>query len=339
MRRGRGGRLPAHHRAARARRLLAPAVRIETGVDSGDEISPYYDSMIAKLIARGPTATRRRALAAGLRETTVIGLTTNLQFLHELLHWPADAGRELPHAADRRACRRAECRVECRGRRRRTVGAPGRRGAALARRAACGRPALGCWSEAAGFTGWRLGRGAVAPAPLPSVVLGSGRSEWPVRYAAPAPDGRTALAIGEQALQAALVGAHALPALAAGRRLLSLDGRVLEVALADVPGGVEVVSALGRSVFECTPYLGGALGEEGAGGLLLAPMMGKVVAVRAAAGAAIASGQTVIVLESMKMELHVSAPFDGTVATIRCAVGDMVERHQPLAEVAPSAAS
>jgi len=39
------------------------------------------------------------------------------------------------------------------------------------------------------------------------------------------------------------------------------------------------------------------------------------------------------------MELHVSAPFDGAVASIRCVVGDMVERHQHLGEVAPIAAS
>jgi 3-methylcrotonyl-CoA carboxylase alpha subunit len=46
-------------------------------------------------------------------------------------------------------------------------------------------------------------------------------------------------------------------------------------------------------------------------------------------------GQTLIVLESMKMELHVNAPFDGTLAQLRCKVGDMVERHQVLAEVVP----
>ena len=60
---------------------------------------------------------------------------------------------------------------------------------------------------------------------------------------------------------------------------------------------------------------------------------------KAAAGDAVSTGQTVIVLESMKMELHVSAPFDGAVASIRCVVGDMVERHQHLGEVAPIAAS
>jgi 3-methylcrotonyl-CoA carboxylase alpha subunit len=64
-------------------------VRVESGVDSGDEISPHYDSMIAKLIAHGPDReSARRALVAGLRESTVIGLVTNLEFLHELLEWP-----------------------------------------------------------------------------------------------------------------------------------------------------------------------------------------------------------------------------------------------------------
>jgi 3-methylcrotonyl-CoA carboxylase alpha subunit len=315
------------------------AVRVESGVDSGDEISPHYDSMIAKLIARGPNRdAARRALAAGLREVTVVGLTTNLQFLHELLHWPQtlDASFHTRLIDERVAA----------GPGRAAGAAPAEpvepmehlAAAALhwlqAQRAAT--PPLGCWSEPASFTGWRLGTGTVAPAPLPSVVLAAGGSEWPVRCAAPAADGHTELRLGEQTVRAA---ATALPMLGPGRRLLQLDGRVLEVAVAGVSGGVEVVSALGRSVFACTPYLGGALGEESADGLLLAPMMGKVVAVKAGPGVAVAAGQTVIVLESMKMELHVSAPIDGTVATIRCAVGDMVERHQPLAEVAPGAAS
>ena len=115
-----------------------------------------------------------------------------------------------------------------------------------------------------------------------------------------------------------------------------VDGRGIEKLRA---AGIEVVSALGRSVFGCTPYLGGALGEEGAGGALLAPMMGKVVALKAAPGDAVGAGQTVIVLESMKMELHVSASIDGTLTLLNCAVGDMVERHQRLAEVTPAATS
>jgi len=60
-----------------------------------------------------------------------------------------------------------------------------------------------------------------------------------------------------------------------------------------------------------------------------------IVALKGAVGDAVKIGQTVVVLESMKMELHVTAPFDGSVAAVRCKVGDMVERHQVLAEVAP----
>ena len=144
------------------------------------------------------------------------------------------------------------------------------------------------------------------------------------------------LLLAEQSVAAAL---HVPAALASGRRLLHVGQRVIEVAVAEVAAGIEVVSALGRSVFGCTPYLGGALGEEGAGGALLAPMMGKVVALKAAPGDAVGAGQTVIVLESMKMELHVSAPIDGTLTLLNCAVGDMVERHQRLAEVTPAATS
>ena len=62
-------------------------------------------------------------------------------------------------------------------------------------------------------------------------------------------------------------------------------------------------------------------------------MLPELVAVKAAVGETVAVGQTVIVLESMKMELHVTAPFEGSVSSLRCRVGDMVERHQVLAEV------
>jgi 3-methylcrotonyl-CoA carboxylase alpha subunit len=67
-----------------------------------------------------------------------------------------------------------------------------------------------------------------------------------------------------------------------------------------------------------------------------------VVAIRARAGDRVQSGQTVIVLESMKMELHVDALFDATVRSVRCALGEMVARGAVLAEVSaeePAAAS
>jgi acetyl/propionyl-CoA carboxylase alpha subunit len=76
--------------AGRIERLrLPPSVRVESGVEEGDEIGTGYDPMIAKLIASG--ATRDEALdrlAAALAETEVTGVTTNLPFLRWLVAHP-----------------------------------------------------------------------------------------------------------------------------------------------------------------------------------------------------------------------------------------------------------
>ena len=303
-------------------------VRIESGVDSGDDISPHYDSMIAKLIAHGADReAARRALGAGLRASTVIGLVTNLEFLHELLEWPetrdatfhtrliderhaqrggvlAPAAPPLEHLAAAALHWLAQQRAES--------------------------PALGCWTLWDGFTGWRLASGPMQAAPQPALVLKVGAAEWPVRFSMRDADGVCALVIGEQTVNAAL------QPLAGGRCLLQCGGRALELTIRGDARQVELASALGSSVFTAQPYLGGVAADAAASGQLGAPMMGKVVAVKAEVGEAVALGQTVIVLESMKMELHVSAPFEGRLSGLRCRVGDMVERHQVLAEVSPA---
>ncbi|MDI3509356.1 MAG: 3-methylcrotonyl-CoA carboxylase alpha subunit [Betaproteobacteria bacterium] len=302
-------------------------VRIESGVDSGDEISPHYDSMIAKLIAHGADReSARRALVAGLRESTVIGLVTNLEFLHELLEWPEtrDATFHTRLIDERHAQRGVVA----------PTAPPLEHLAAAAlhwlaqRRAES--PALGCWTLGDGFTGWRLRSGPIQAAPQPVLVLKAGAAEWPVRFSMCDDQGSHALVIGEQQVSATL------QPLVAGRFLLQCGGRALELTIRGDARQVELASALGSGVFTAQPYLGGDAADAAASGQLGAPMMGKVVAVKAAVGETVAIGQTVIVLESMKMELHVTAPFDGSLSSLRCRVGDMVERHQVLAEVSPA---
>ncbi len=160
-------------------------------------------------------------------------------------------------------------------------------------------------------------------------MLKDGEAEWPVRFSTRDANAACTLVIGEQEVSATL------QPLAAGRSLLQCGGRALELTIRGDARQVELSSALGSSVFTAQPYLGGAAGDAAASGQLGAPMMGKVVAVKAAVGEMVAIGQTVIVLESMKMELHVTAPFEGSLSSLRCRVGDMVERHQVLAEVSP----
>jgi biotin carboxyl carrier protein len=74
----------------------------------------------------------------------------------------------------------------------------------------------------------------------------------------------------------------------------------------------------------------------GAGGdSLVAQMPGQVVDVAVAEGDTVSAGQTLIVLEAMKMEIRVSAPHDGTVKQVLVKKGDVVEREQLLIEVLP----
>jgi propionyl-CoA carboxylase alpha chain len=70
------------------------------------------------------------------------------------------------------------------------------------------------------------------------------------------------------------------------------------------------------------------------GGSLLAPMPGVIVRVLAEAGAAVAAGQPLVVLEAMKMEHTVTAPSDGVLAEVRTTAGQQVEAGQVLAVVA-----
>ena len=68
-----------------------PGVRVDSAIESGSEVPPYYDSMIAKVIAHGATrAEAVRRLTAALRGAELIGPVTNRDLLLELLSWVAD---------------------------------------------------------------------------------------------------------------------------------------------------------------------------------------------------------------------------------------------------------
>ena len=74
-------------------------------------------------------------------------------------------------------------------------------------------------------------------------------------------------------------------------------------------------------------------GASAGSGQLTAQMPGQVTAVEVSAGDSVTAGQTLVVLEAMKMEIRVTAPTDGLVKAVHVSVGDVVERGQTLVEI------
>ena len=318
------GFLPAAGRIELAR-FPGPPLRVESAVESGDAVSGEYDSMLAKLIAHGPTReVALAALDAGLSDTVLLGVPTNLHLLRRLLALPETRGSSFhtrliderfgaggaalePALPLEHLCAAALFWLE---QQRRAAGAD-----------------LGCWGAWEGFTGWRLGDATREPAAQPSLRLQSGARQWAVRFGRPDADGGRALDIDGESRHAAL---HALGAQV---HLLHAGAVALRLTLCGDARRLQVASALGMHAFDCLPWLGGATLDAPPSGQLVAPMMGRVVALRAAPGEALHAGQTVVVLESMKMELHVNAPCDARLHSLCCRLGDMVERGAVLARL------
>ena len=101
--------------------------------------------------------------------------------------------------------------------------------------------------------------------------------------------------------------------------------------------GTRVVAFENGSAFDISAFARAGSGSGPASdGTLRAPMPGKIVATPAKPGDVVTKGQSLIVLEAMKMEHALVAPFDGVVATIGAAVGEQVSADTVLAVVTPS---
>lgn len=115
---------------------------------------------------------------------------------------------------------------------------------------------------------------------------------------------------------------------------LELDGRRTRVCVAR--NGDRRFAAIGSSAFELTKVERGSARNtqhDAGSGTLDATMPGQVVAVAVTEGETVVRGQTLVLLEAMKMELRVTAPHDGHVVHIRVHVGQVVERGQQLLEL------
>jgi propionyl-CoA carboxylase alpha chain len=290
-------------------------VRVDSGFESGSVVSPYYDAMLAKVIAHAPS--RREAAAtleSALRRSRMHGVITNRDLLVAVLrNTEFLSGRTDTAFLDRNPpADLARSPLDDGGRRAHALAA------ALAVQA---RNRAAARVQAQLPSGWRNN-----PSQPQSLVLRDAAcNELTVSYAL----GRGGLraTVDETAVE---VVVHTVTAATAD---LAIDGvrRTYTVALGlDV---VDVDSPLGSSSYTIVPRFPDHSADAVAGSLV-APMPGSVVRVLVEVGTTVVPGQALVVLEAMKMEHTVSAPSEGAVTDVRVIAGQQVEAGAVLVVVA-----
>ena len=287
-------------------------VRVDDGVREGDAISPFYDSMIAKLIVHGDT--RAQALARldqALAQTQIVGLSTNVQFLRHVVHSDAFAAAQLDTALIERE--KAVLFDQT------AVPTPLAVAIAVAQQLQS-EQALQGNDPFSRRDGWH----SHASVRRSFVFLqGSNTVNAVLTYGR---DGALQLQVGasEGALQWRAQG-DALLVEFAGER---------STAQVHTAGDARhIFTPRGAAVLELQDPLAHAGEGHSEGGRLTAPMPGKVVSFAVKAGDAVTQGQTLAVMEAMKMEHTIAAPADGVVQELLYAPGDQVAEGAELIRI------
>jgi len=306
------GFLPATGRIDALHFPPSEAVRVDTGVRSGDDISIHYDPMIAKLTVRAKDRTQAVAeLNQALARTAVFGLVTNLPLLRGIARHPDFVAGRFDTGFIERELKTLLTRP--------TLSAPAL--AAAAASALSGLDASGPWQG----DGWRLGgtRGLHYMA----------RESSGAEHALTVSGSVEAFTLGfdgkEHAIRARHLGSQGWTVTADGRAHAAEvfgNGSDVQVALDGVAYNFNLASPYAPKT--------GRVTDEAAHPL--SPMPGRVVAVRVKAGDRVEPGQALMVLEGMKMEYTVKATVAGIIEKVLHEQGAMVEAEAPLVDIKPA---
>jgi 3-methylcrotonyl-CoA carboxylase alpha subunit len=297
----------------------ADGLRIDAGYRSGDAVSPYYDAMLAKVIAWAPT--RQAAidkLNRGLEETDVRGIVTNIPFLSALVTHPdvranaIDTGfieRELKNLTD-------------------VSGAPGNLELCAAVAAILCDEQKAARAEARSpwrTFGWMpVGRRTR----VFSFRQGPGAEQKvTLQYG----NGPSTVSIGDRGCVFAFSPADE------GGFDMTLDGVKSHVVSVIEGHELYLRTQNGRFELHWVDPFGGETEEQVGEDKIVAPLPGTVVALLAEVGATLEKGAPILTLEVMKMEQTLRAPFAGVLKKLKCKVGDIVGEGVELAEVEPAA--
>ena len=293
-----------------------PSVRWDTGVEEGSHVGVDFDPMLAKVVAHGPTRSEAAGrLALALERMHLGGVTTNRDFLVATLRHEAFlAGDTTTDFIERNAPAMGS-----------TVAAATTQQLAIA---------AAMWLQGDNRasarvldripSGWRNAR-----MPAQHVALAVDDVEHDIGYRRRR-DGSFAVEGG----QVAIVHRWSPDDLD-----VEVDGirRTVRITLAAGPSGEHLHLTGGgtTTTFRVVPRFS-VPGSEAPSGGLVAPMPGRVLEIRAAVGDTVTKGQTMLLLEAMKMEHHMTAPFDGTVTEVRVATGDQVDNGSVLLVIHPA---
>ena len=300
-----------------------PGVRLDSGVETGSVVSHHYDSMLAKLIVHAPDrAGAIRQAVAAIDTFAVGGVGLNLTYQRALLTHPEfQAFRHhtsgLPEMFPDGW----------------TEPEPDEQSTALAAIALHLHLAPSDQSPWQSLGGWRL-TGAAGRLGMASYWHNS--SDGPVRVSS-----------GASQLAAILTNdthcAVEAPGLNAGRLSGHVDGvpfsRVAHVERTGDCWTVHLQTPTGMTTHQFQTlqdrHLRRSSGEAAGDDTLTAPMPGAVAEIRVAPGDRVAAGDTLVVLEAMKLLQSLPAPVAGVVAEIYCAPGDTVAGNAPLVKLDP----
>lgn len=324
------GFLPGSGRLEKLRLPQTDAhVRLDSGVVEGDTVTIFYDPMIAKLIVHDtdrPTALAR--LRAALAACDIAGPKSNVEFLERLVRHPAvvegriDTGYLDRHLDEFMA-----------------VAGDDDHGHLLAaavaqllaqehdtrQRAAGSSDPSSPWAIA---DGWRLGHAGQR-----SLAFLQGEHRHELHAQGSGGDYRIDLLGRTHAVEGARIGTDGGLSLRLdghGRRFtFAMDRLVDGTQRVTVHDGERRLRLVGVPMYRHERSATGDAGHQ-----VLAPMPGRVVLVRAAAGDTVEAGQELMVIEAMKMELSLKSPRAGTVAQVRAASGDFVEADAVLIALA-----
>ena len=294
-------------------------VRIDDGYREGDAVSPYYDAMLAKVIAWAPT--REAAidkLNRALEETDVRGVVTNIPFLSALVTHPTVRANAIDTGFIERELKNLTATVATSG--------DLELGAAVAailadeQKAARGEP-HSPWRT----FGWMpVGRRQRAF----SFRQGQGTEQKVIlQYG----NGPSILAIGNREL------AFAYSSIGEGEINLTLDGAMSRIVCGVEGHELYLRTRHGRFELHWVDPFGGETEEQVGEDKIVAPLPGTVVALLAEEGTRLEKGAPILTLEVMKMEQTLRAPYAGVLKKIKCKVGDIVGEGFELAEVEPAA--